>query len=86
MTVDVYNFGGRAREVTLSAQPVGGGWTVRAEQATRTRVPAGGRVGVNLTLVAGRSVPRRVDRRLGFRAMLDDRTGIPASVAPIHLA
>lgn len=85
MTVDVYNFGDRAREVTLSARPVGGGWTVRAEQATHIRVPAGGRVGVDFTLAAGRSVQRRVDRRLTFRAMLDDRTDIPASVALIHL-
>ncbi|MER5829437.1 hypothetical protein ABT116_01140 [Streptomyces sp. NPDC002130] len=85
MTVDVYNFGDRARQVTLSAGPVGGGWTVRAERETRTLVPAGGRVGINFTLLAGRSVPRRVDRRLAFRAMLDDRTDIPASVALIHL-
>lgn len=42
MTVDVYNFGGTARRVTVTARPVGGGWTVRAERETRIRVPARG--------------------------------------------
>ncbi|GGV80868.1 hypothetical protein GCM10010228_53140 [Streptomyces massasporeus] len=85
VTVDVYNFGDTARRVTLTARPVGGGWTVRAEQETRIRVPAGGRVGVNFTLLASSSVARRTDRRPAFRATLDDRSEIPASVALIHL-
>ncbi|MFJ8719223.1 hypothetical protein ACIRD9_39615 [Streptomyces violaceus] len=98
MTVDVYNFGDTARHVTVAAQPVGGGWTVRAEQgraeqgreaqgreATRIRVPAGGRIGVNFTVRAQSSVPRRIDRRLAFGATLDDHCEVPASVALIHL-
>ncbi|GGS66199.1 hypothetical protein GCM10010270_41970 [Streptomyces violaceus] len=98
MTVDVYNFGDTARQVTVAAQPVGGGWTVRAEQgraeqgreaqgreATRIRVPAGGRTGVNFTVRARSSVPRRIDRRLAFGATLDDHCEVPASVALIHL-
>ncbi|MFE6091865.1 hypothetical protein ACFQ7M_07730 [Streptomyces massasporeus] len=85
MTLDVYNFGDTARRVTVAARPMGGGWTVRAERETRIRVPAGGRVGVNFTLLAGSSVARRTDRRLAFRATLDDRSEVPASVALIHL-
>ncbi|MFJ1965017.1 carbohydrate-binding protein [Streptomyces massasporeus] len=85
MTVDVYNFGDTARRVTVAARPVGGGWTVRAEQETRIRMPAGGRVGVNFTLLASSSVARRTDRRLAFRATLDDRSEVAASVALIHL-
>lgn len=86
MTVDVYNFGDTARQVTVAAQPVGGGWTVRAEQgraeqgreATRIRVPAGGRIGVNFTVRAQSSVPRRIDRRLAFGATFDDHSEVPA--------
>ncbi|MEW2811688.1 hypothetical protein AB0929_32100 [Streptomyces massasporeus] len=85
LTVDVYNFGETARPVTVAARPVGGGWTVRAEQETRIRVPAGGRVGVNFGLLASSSVVRRTDRRLAFRATLDDRSEVPASVALIRL-
>lgn len=85
MTVDVYHFGDTARRVTVAARPVGGGWTVRAEQETRIRVPTGGRLGVNSTLLASSSVARRTDRRPAFRATLDDRSEVPASVAPIHL-
>ncbi|MFD9979183.1 hypothetical protein ACFWZJ_02210 [Streptomyces massasporeus] len=85
MTLDVYDFGDTARRVTVAARPMGGGWTVRAERETRIRVPAGGRVGVNFTLLAGSSVARRADRRPAFRAALDDRSEVPASVALIHL-
>ncbi|MCE7051271.1 hypothetical protein [Streptomyces purpurascens] len=88
MTVDVYNFGATARQVTVAAQPVGGGWTVRTEQGreeTRIRVPAGGRIGVDFTVRAESSVRRRIDRRLAFGAMLDDHSEVPASVALIHL-
>ncbi|MGI5426348.1 hypothetical protein [Streptomyces sp. CA-179760] len=88
MTVDVYNFGDIARHVTVAAQPVGDGWTVRTDQgreATRIRVPAGGRIGVKFTVRAERSVSRRTDRRLAFGATLDDHTDVPASVALIHL-
>jgi hypothetical protein len=48
-------------------------------------VPAGGRAAVNFTVLAGRSVARRTDRRLAFRATLDDHAEVPASVALIHL-
>ncbi|MFF7769229.1 hypothetical protein ACIPIU_25395 [Streptomyces massasporeus] len=85
MTVDVYSFGDTARRVTVAARPMGGGWTVRAEQETRIRVPAGGRAGVNFTLLASSSVTRRTDRRPAFRATLADRSEVPASVALIHL-
>ncbi|MFF5314263.1 hypothetical protein [Streptomyces massasporeus] len=85
MTVDVYHFGDTARRVTVAARPMGGGWTVRAEQETRIRVPAGGRVGVNFIPLAGSSVARRTDRRPALRATLDDRSEVPASVALIHL-
>ncbi|AMW10943.1 hypothetical protein A4E84_16360 [Streptomyces qaidamensis] len=76
-----------ALEVTVSARPVGGGWTVRAGQGqreTRIRVPAGGRADVNFTTPAGSSVPRRTDRRPAFRATADDHAEVPASVALIH--
>ncbi|WP_157852757.1 hypothetical protein RFN58_17965 [Streptomyces iakyrus] len=87
MTVDVYNFDDTAHRVTVSARPVGGGWIVRAGQGQREtsiRVPAGGRAGVNFTLLAGSSVPRRIDRRLAFRATVDDHAEVPATVALIH--
>ena len=87
MTVDVHNFDDTAHSVTVSARPVGGGWTVRTDQGrreTRIRVPAGGRAGDNFTVLAGSSVPRRTDRRLAFRATADDHAGVPASVALIH--
>ncbi|KJK38401.1 hypothetical protein UK15_17175 [Streptomyces variegatus] len=74
--------------MTVSARPVGGGWTVRTDQGqpeTRIHVPAGGRAAVNFTVLAGRSVARRTDRRLAFRATLDDHAEVPASVALIHL-
>ncbi|MBR8642046.1 hypothetical protein KEF29_28805 [Streptomyces tuirus] len=88
MTVDVYNFSDTVRQVTVRAQPVGGGWTVRAEQdreRIRIRVPAGGRIGVGFTVRAGGSVRRRTDRRLAFGAALDDHTQVPPTVAFIHL-
>ncbi|MGX1562192.1 hypothetical protein [Streptomyces sp. NPDC055506] len=90
MTVDVYNFDDTAHHVTVAAEPMGDGWTVRAEQGRKGRkgrihVPAGGRVGVNFTVRAESSVPRRIDRRLTFGARLDDHTGVPASAALIHL-
>ncbi len=74
--------------MTVSARPVGGGWTVRTDRGqpeTRIHVPAGGRAAVNFTVLAGRSVARRTDRRLAFRATLDDHAEVPASVALIHL-
>lgn len=82
---DVYNFGSTTRWVTVAARPVGGGWTAGAEREARTRAPAGGRVGVNFTLLASSSVIRRTDRRPAFRAMPGDRSGVPASRALIHL-
>ncbi|MFC9507951.1 hypothetical protein [Streptomyces sp. NPDC057002] len=93
MTVDVYNFDDTAHNVTVAAEPIGDGWTVRAEQGRkgqkgwkgRIHVPAGGRVGVNFTVRAESSVPRRIDRRLTFGARLDDHTGVPTSAALIHL-
>jgi hypothetical protein len=87
MTVDVYTFDDTAHRVTVSARPVGGGWTVRADQGQRETsicVPAGGRAGVNFSILAGSSVPRRIDRRLAFRATADDHAEVPASVALIH--
>ncbi|MFE9030257.1 hypothetical protein ACFYOA_29015 [Streptomyces iakyrus] len=87
MTVDVCDFDDTAHRVTVSARPVGGGWTVRADQGQREtsiRVPAGGRAGVNFTALAGSSVPRRIDRRLAFRAAADDHAEVPATVALIH--
>ncbi|MFI6371335.1 hypothetical protein [Streptomyces sp. NPDC050546] len=93
MTVDVYNFDDTAHHVTVTAQPTDDGWTVRTEQGRkgrketkgRIRVPAGGRAGVNFTIRAESSVPRRIDRRLAFGATLDDHSEVPASVALIHL-
>ncbi|MEU2745630.1 hypothetical protein ABZ613_04930 [Streptomyces collinus] len=73
--------------MTVSAPPVGGGWTVRADRGQGQpciRVPAGGRADVNFTIVAGSSVPRRIDRRLAFRATADDHAEVPATVALIH--
>ncbi|MFF5968122.1 hypothetical protein ACFY64_31260 [Streptomyces collinus] len=87
MTVDVYNFDDTAHRVSVSAPPMGGGWTVRADQGqgqTCRRVPAGGRAGVNFTVLAGSSVPRRTDRRPAFQATADDDAEVPASVALIH--
>lgn len=88
MAVDVYNFDDTAHRVTVSARPVGGGWSVRTDQGqpeTRIQVPAGGRAGVDFTVLAGSSVARRTDRRLACRATLDDHAEVPASVALIHL-
>ncbi|MFI9752563.1 hypothetical protein [Streptomyces collinus] len=87
MTVDVYNFDDTAHRVTVSTPKVGGGWTVRADRGQNQpclRVPAGGRAGVNFPIVAGSSVPRRIDRRLAFRATADDHAEVPATVALIH--
>lgn len=89
MTVDVYNFGGSGQYVTVAAQAMGAGWSVRPAAGSRVWVPAGGRVGVEFVVVAGRSVRRRVDRRLAFRARLDGEGGgrgeVPGSVALVHL-
>ncbi|MFJ2968323.1 hypothetical protein ACIPIC_39360 [Streptomyces collinus] len=87
MTVDVYNFDDTAHRVTVSAPKVGGGWTVRSDRGQGhpcIRVPAGGRAGVNFTIVAGSSVPRRIDRRPAFRATADDHAEVPATMALIH--
>ncbi|MGW6547381.1 hypothetical protein ACWGBH_31720 [Streptomyces massasporeus] len=73
-----------ARLVAVAARSMGGGRTVRAEQGTRLRVPAGSRGDVNFTLLASSSVIRRTDRRPAFRATLADRSEVPASVALIH--
>ncbi|MEU1575321.1 hypothetical protein ABZ519_30015 [Streptomyces collinus] len=87
MTVDVYDFDYTVHRVTVSAPPVGDGWAVRADRGQGrpcTSVPAGGRDGVNFTIVAGSSVPRRIDRRPAFRATADDHAEVPATVALIH--
>lgn len=84
MTVDVYNFTGSARHVTLTPRPAPG-WSVRPRGASRARVPAQGRTGVGFTVTADRSVPRRTDHRLAFTADLDDGSEVPASVALVHL-
>ncbi len=76
--------GGR-RSLTTAARPGSGGWTVRAEQERRIRVPAGARVGVNFTLLASSSVAGRTDRRPAFRATPDGRSEVPPSLALIHL-
>ncbi|MGW6904916.1 hypothetical protein [Streptomyces sp. NPDC054940] len=89
MTVDVYNFGGSGQYVTVAAEVMGAGWSVRPAAGTRVWVPAEGRVGVEFVVVAGGSVRRRVDRRLAFRARLDNVGGgrgeVPGSVALVHL-
>lgn len=89
MTVDVYNFGGSGRYVTVSAEAMGAGWSVRPAAGARVWVPAEGRVGVEFVVVAGSSVRRRVDRRLAFRARLDGVDGgrgeVPVSVGLVHL-
>ncbi|MFI5554165.1 hypothetical protein [Streptomyces sp. NPDC051738] len=89
MTVDVYNFGGSGQYVTLAAEAMGAGWSVEPVAGTRVWVPAEGRVGVEFVVVAGSSVRRRVDRRLAFRARLDNLVGgrgeVPGSVALVHL-
>ena len=88
MRVEVYNFSSVARTVTVTAGPPGGGWSVRAQAGTRVRVTAGGRAGVDFVVTAGRSVPRRVDRRLSFGAVLEDGVDrgeqVPGSVALVH--
>ncbi len=84
MTVDVYNFTGSARHVTLSPRPAPG-WSVRPRGASHARVPAQGRTGVGFTVTADRSVPRRTDHRLAFTAILDDGSEVPASVALVHV-
>lgn len=87
MSLDVYNFGGRGRYVTVAAEPMGAGWSVRPVSVADTRVwvPAGERVGVGFSVEAGRSVRRRVDRRLAFGARLDGGGEVPGSVALVHL-
>ncbi|MCL8014126.1 hypothetical protein [Streptomyces sp. AS02] len=92
MTVDVYNFGGSGQYVTVAAEAMGAGWSVRPAAGRRVWVPAGGRAGVEFVVGAGRSVRRRVDRRLAFRARLDGGGGeageggeVPCSVALVHL-
>lgn len=87
MSLDVYNFGGQGRYVTVAAEPMGAGWSVClvAAGAARVWVPAGGRVSVDFVVVAGRSVRRRVDRRLVFGARLDGGGEVPGSVALVHL-
>ncbi|MGC9536206.1 hypothetical protein [Streptomyces sp. UG1] len=84
MTVDVYNFSGSARYVTLTPRPARG-WSVRPQGVARVRVPAQGRTGVGFTVTAGRSVPRRIDHRLAFAAVLDDGSEVPVSVALVHV-
>ncbi|MFI9762898.1 hypothetical protein ACIHFB_33815 [Streptomyces sp. NPDC051963] len=88
MTVDVYNFGTKDSHVTVTGR-ADGGWSVRRQGGTgRVRVPAGGRVGVNFTAVAGSSVRRRIDHRVTFRARFDDHpegSDAPVSVALVHL-
>ncbi|MDX3638547.1 hypothetical protein, partial [Streptomyces sp. MB09-02B] len=84
MTVDVYNFDGSARHVTLTPRPAAG-WSVRPRGAPRVRVPAQGRTGVDFTVTADRSVSRRTDQRLTFTAVLDDGSRVPDSVALVHL-
>ncbi|WP_330354656.1 hypothetical protein [Streptomyces chartreusis] len=87
MSLDVYNFGARGRYVTAAAEPMGAGWSVRPVSLADTRVwvPAGGRVGVEFLVEAGRSVRRRIDRRLVFGARLDGGGEVPGSVALVHL-
>ncbi|ANS65757.1 hypothetical protein SLINC_3533 [Streptomyces lincolnensis] len=93
MRVEVYNFSAEARTVTVTAGSPGGGWSVRARAGTRVRVAARGRAGVDFVVTAGSSVPRRVDRRLSFGAVLEDGSGggsdggrqVPKSVALVHL-
>ncbi|MFE9022362.1 hypothetical protein ACFYNL_27895 [Streptomyces sp. NPDC007808] len=85
MSVDVYNFGASGRQVSVAAEAMGAGWSVGAVGGTRVWVPAGGRVGVEFVIVAGRSVPRRTDRRPAFGARLDDGSEVPGSVALVHL-
>ncbi|SPF06402.1 hypothetical protein SMA5143A_7231 [Streptomyces sp. MA5143a] len=84
MTVDVYNFTGSARHVTIIPRPAPG-WSVRPRGASRARVSAQGRTGVGFTVTADRSVPRRTDHRLAFTAALDDGSEVPASVALVHV-
>ncbi|MGW6889566.1 hypothetical protein ACWGKK_07970 [Streptomyces chartreusis] len=87
MSLDVYNFGGRGRYVTVAAESMGAGWSVRPVSVADTRVwvPAGGRVGMESSVEAGRSVRRRVDRRLVFGARLDGGGEVPGNVALVHL-
>ncbi|MFF0735822.1 hypothetical protein ACFYVK_29900 [Streptomyces chartreusis] len=73
--------------MTVAAEPMGAGWSVRPVSVADTRVwvPAGGRVEVEFSVEAGRSVRRRVDRRLAFGARLDGGGEVPGSVALVHL-
>ncbi|RSM99651.1 hypothetical protein DMH25_28075 [Streptomyces sp. WAC 01325] len=52
---------------------------------TRVRVPADGRGGVEFSVEAGRSVRRKVDRRLASGARLDGGDEVPGSAALMHL-
>ncbi|MFE0171293.1 hypothetical protein ACFWZ2_03170 [Streptomyces sp. NPDC059002] len=84
MTLDVYNFHAVPQAVTVTAHPADG-WTARPRGPRRVRVPALGRVGVEFTLTADRTVRRRVDHRLAFSAVPEDGAAVPRSVAMIHL-
>ncbi|MFJ4369497.1 hypothetical protein ACIP4S_35985 [Streptomyces chartreusis] len=73
--------------MTVGAGPMGAGWSVRPVSVADTRVwvPVGGWGGVEFTVEAGRSVRRKVDRRLVFGARLDGGCEVPGSVALVHL-
>ncbi|MFC8241334.1 hypothetical protein [Streptomyces chartreusis] len=73
--------------MTVAAEPMGAGWPVRPVSVADTRgvVPRRGRVGVEFSGEAGRSVRRTVDRRLVFGARLDGGGEAPGSVASVHL-
>jgi hypothetical protein len=80
MAVDVYNFDAVPRRVKVTAH-AWGGWAVSGPQTVT--VPAGGRVGVPFTIVAGRAVQRRVDYPLVFEATVRERA-VPPSVSRIQ--
>ncbi|MFD9332593.1 hypothetical protein [Streptomyces sp. NPDC060065] len=83
MHLDVYNFTGTRRTVTVKARPTAG-WWVRAVGPARVEVPPQGRTTLEFTITAGRTVPHRTDHRLDFTATLDGAT-VPPSASLVQL-
>ncbi|MFF9777884.1 hypothetical protein ACF1HJ_30010 [Streptomyces sp. NPDC013978] len=84
MSLDVYNFTGASRTVTVRALPARG-WAARAEGPTRFEIPTQGRTTLDFTITADGGVKRRTDHRLEFTATLVDGTAVPPSVSAVQL-
>ncbi|PIM68028.1 hypothetical protein CTU88_35530 [Streptomyces sp. JV178] len=84
MSLDVYNFTGTTRAVTVRARPARG-WVARAEGPTRLEIPPQGRTTLDFTITADSGVERRTDHRLEFTATLLDGAAVPPSVSVVQL-